>query len=301
MALMARGAFPVLTTRAGLKKVFFKDYVEHKELYSAIYNVQNSSRGYEDFVKVSGLGRMSRLGEGEGIFYDRAVESSRITAGHAMFGLGFQVTRLLWDDEQYGIMQRMSEALSRSVRYEQEVRAFAVFADATAGTTFTGFDALPLIDNAHTLLNSASTFDNELAADLAVSSLEAGVDIFATMVDDSNMEVAVDPKVLLVPAQSRWLSSTLLESEYNPEDASNAINPLRDVGLSWFASPFITDTDSWFLLADKRFHDLGFYWRLRPEVDDTEDFDTKGLKFSAIQRFLIHFSEWRGVMGSMGV
>jgi hypothetical protein len=54
-------------------------------------------------------------------------------------------------------------------------------------------------------------------------------------------------------------------------------------------------------LSDKSDHDLNFFWRLKPETDDTEDFDSKGLKFSAIQRFLVNFNDYRGVAGSMGV
>lgn len=301
MGQMYRGAFPVTTTRAGLRKVYFEEYAAQRELYSQIYNIESSSgRGYEDFVKISGLGRMAQMGEGESVFYDRAVEGSRISVGYAMFGLGFQISRLLFDDEMYGVMKKMSQALARSTKYEQEIRAWALFADADAGATFTGFDALPLIDESHTLLNSTSTFDNRLTADLAASSLESAIDIFATVVDDSNMELAVEPRVLLVAAQGRWTAAKLLESAFSPEDANNAVNPLRDVGLSWFASPYLTDTDSWFVLADKGQHDLGFYWRLKPETDDTEDFDSKGLKFSAIQRFLVHFNEWRGIVGSMG-
>jgi len=301
MAIMNRGAFPVLTTRAGLKKVYFMEYAAHQELWSKLLSTETSSRGFEDYVKVSGLGRMTQLGESEGIFYDRAVEGTRITRGHAMFGLGFQISRVMFDDDQYGIMKRMSEALARSVKYEQEVRAFAVFNDAQSGSTFTGFDALALLHNSHTLTNSASTVDNRIQADLSVSSLEAAIDLFATVTDESNMEIAVNPRVLAVPAQNRWLAAQLLDSQFDPESANNATNPLHDVGLSWFASPFITDTDSWFVLADKGQHDLHFTWRLKPETDSDEDFDTKGLKFSAIQRFSVGWQDFRGVVGSMGV
>jgi phage major head subunit gpT-like protein len=298
---MYRGAFPVITTRAGLKKVYFQEYGELPNLFEKIFNIESSTRGYEDFLKISGFGRMAQMAEGESVFYDRAVEGSRITAGHAMFGLGFQVSRLLWDDDMYGIMTKMSQALARSVRYEQEVRAWALINDAASGSTFTGFDSLALAHNTHTLLNSTGTFDNYLVADLSVSSLEAAVDMYATLVDDSNMYIPGEPEVLLVPSQNRWTASQLLESEYDPESANNAKNPLRDVGLSWFAVPFITDTDSWVLLSSKQYHDLSFYWRMKPETDDTEDFDTKGLKFSTVQRFLVHFNEWRGVVYSAGV
>ncbi len=301
MAVQTRGAFPVLNTRAGLKKVYFLQYGQLREMFSAVFNLSDSSRGFEDFLPVSGLGRMSVIDENSSIPYDQSVEGSRVTVAHTMYGQGFQVSRVNWDDEQYGIMKRMSEALARSVRYEQEVRFFEIFNDAQAGSTFTGFDGNALLHNSHTLLNSASTMDNRMQADLSVSSLEAAVDLFATGVDESNMNIAVNPEVLVVPAQNRWLASKLLESEFDPESANNTVNALRDVGLSWFASPFITDTDSWFILSGKSDHDLSFYWRLKPETDDTEDFDTKGLKFSAIQRFLVAWNEFRGVVGSMGV
>ena len=199
-----------------------------------------------------------------------------------------------------GIMKRMTEALARSVRYEQEVQAWALFNDADAGNTFTGFDTLPLIDDSHTLLNSTSTWDNRLVADLAVSSLQAAVDLFATSVDESNLNIALEPSLLVVPSQNRWLAAELTESKFDPESAENRINALSDIGISWFATPFITDTDSFFLLSEKSNHDLMFIWRLRPETDDTVDFDTKALKFSAIQRFSVNFNDPHGVVGSMG-
>jgi hypothetical protein len=301
MSIMVRGAFPVTTTRAGLKKVYFQTYSQLKEMYPSVFNINTSDRGFEDFVKISGLGRMSVIQENEPIPYDDAVEGTRTTVVHTMYGLGYQVSRVHYDDDQYGVMKRMTEALARSVRYEQEVQAWALFNDADAGATFTGFDGLPLIDDSHTLLKaSSSTWDNRLTADLSASSLQAAVDMFATSVDDSNMNIALEPRLLVVPAQNRWVAAQLLESQYDPESADNAINPLADVGLSWFATPYITDTDSFFLLSDKSNHDLMFYWRLKPETDDTVDFDTKAMKFSVIQRFSICFNDPRGVVGSMG-
>ena len=300
MATMMRGQFDVTTTRAGLKKVYFMEYAQLRELYTAVFNVQSSDRGFEDFVKVSGFGRMAALDENDKIPYDDAIEGTRVVRAHVLYGLGYQASRLLWDDEQYGTIKKMTQALARSVRYEQEVQAWELFNDADAGSTFTGFDSLPLIDDSHVLLKSLSTFDNRLTADLSASSLQSAVDIFATMVDESNFNIALEPRTLVVPAQNRWIAAELLESQYDPESAENAINPLASVGLSWFASPFITDTDSFFVLSDKSNHDLQYYWRLRPETEDTVDFDTKAMKFSVIQRFMVLYNDFRGVVGSMG-
>ena len=106
MAIMTRGAFPVITTRAGLKKVYFNEYGQLREMFGAVFNVSSSDRGFEDFVKVSGLGRMSTIDENDSIPYDNAVEGSRTTVAHTMYGLGFQVSRVNHDDEQYGEKRR---------------------------------------------------------------------------------------------------------------------------------------------------------------------------------------------------
>ena len=101
MAIMSRGAFPVLNTRAGLKKVYFLQYGLLREMFSAVFNLSDSDRGFEDFLPVSGLGRMSVVNENSSIPYDQAVEGSRVTVAHTMYGQGFQVSRVNWDDEQY--------------------------------------------------------------------------------------------------------------------------------------------------------------------------------------------------------
>lgn len=298
---MTRGQYPVLTTRAGLKKIYFNEYAQLRELYTSVFNTMTSNRGFEDFLKVSGLGRMQKIDENEAITYDSAVEGNRVLAIPEMYALGFQVSRVLVDDELYNIIGQMTKALARSVRYEQEVQAWGLINDSFAGSSYTGFDGLALCHDSHTMLKGdGATWDNKLASDLAASSLEAAVDLFALSVDDQNMNIAIEPKMLLVPAQGRWTASTLVESPFDPESDTNAKNPLVDVGLTWMASPFITDTDAFWLFSDKANHDLMFIWRLRPETEDTVDFDTKALKFSVIQRFVPHFNEPRGVVGSTG-
>lgn len=297
---MTRGQFPVVTTVSGIKDVYFNTYSQLRELYPTVFNTMNSTRGFEDFVKVSGLGRMKRINENESIPYDSAVEGDRKLAVHDAYALGFQVSRVLVDDELYPVIARMSEALARSVRYEQEVQAWSLINDSFDGNTFTGFDDKALVHDSHDLLKSDSTYDNKLSSDLSASSLEAAIDLFALAVDDSDMNIAIEPRMLLVPAQSRWDAARLTESPFEPETANNAKNPLADVGLSWFASPFITDSDAFWLLSDKANHDLMFIWRMKPETDDTIDFDTKSLKFSVWQRFVVHFNEARGVVGSEG-
>ena len=70
MAIMVRGTLPVQTTRAGIKKVYFNELSQLPTLYDKVANVSTSDRGFEDYIKSSGFGRMSVIEEGESIPYD---------------------------------------------------------------------------------------------------------------------------------------------------------------------------------------------------------------------------------------
>lgn len=50
-----------------------------------MFNIMTSDRGFEDFVKMSGLGRMAAINEGESVPYDDAVEGSRVTVDHTFY------------------------------------------------------------------------------------------------------------------------------------------------------------------------------------------------------------------------
>jgi hypothetical protein len=69
-------------------------------------------------------------------------------------------------------------------------------------------------------------------------------------------------------------------------------------GLTYLVNPFITDTDSWFLLADQ--HELMFNWRVRPNFFRGNDVDTQDAKFIGRMRYSLGASDWRGVTGSAG-
>jgi len=78
------------------------------------------------------------------------------------------------------------------------------------------------------------------------------------------------------------------------------LNPLMDEDLSFMVSHYLTDPDSWFLVADKGVHSLNFFWREKARFDNSDDFDTGDAKYKAFQRFVAGVSDWKGVFGSQG-
>ena len=63
---------------------------------------------------------------------------------------------------------------------------------------------------------------------------------------------------------------------------------------------YLTDSDSWFLFADKDEHDFNFITRTDVRFQNGDDFDTGDAKYKAFQRFSVGAGDWRGSFGSQG-
>ena len=54
------------------------------------------------------------------------------------------------------------------------------------------------------------------------------------------------------------------------------------------------------MLVLTRWNELNFFWRVKPEFKNEEDFDTFVSKYRGYMRYSLGFSDWRGMVGSTG-
>lgn len=285
----------------GLRKVFFQWLKERATEYSAIFNMNSSKRAYEEDLMIAGLGTMPQKSEGSPIIYQDPVQGTKKRYTHLTYGLGFRVTNEMYEDDLYGPMNRMSKELAKAGRNVREVVSANVLNNAF-DIAFTGFNAgESLCSTSHALLGGG-TFGNRpsVDADVGLASLEAAIINFDQLVDERNMPVLIQPKWLIINPGDRMIAEELLNSEYRPYTATNEINAVRKFGISYMVSHYLTDADSWFLLADKGDHDLNFFERQAVRFQNGDDFDTGDAKFKAFQRFSVGYGDWRGVYGSTG-
>jgi len=79
------------------------------------------------------------------------------------------------------------------------------------------------------------------------------------------------------------------------------VNALQVKDLQYFVAHYLTDTDAWFLLAEKGNHMLKFFWRVKlGALRRGTDFDSTNLKHLARMRFSVGYSHWMGTYGSAG-
>ena len=112
--------------------------------------------------------------------------------------------------------------------------------------------------------------------------------------------MVIEPKHLLVPKELRFEAYRYTNSSQQPEDDSNAANPLNGL-LDVTVWNYLTDTDAWFLLAEKSDHYMLLYDRENFWTDYEYDFDTKDYKISGMYAQSSGWGDPRGVFGSPGV
>lgn len=295
------GAFAALLA-PGLKKVFFETYAMWPEEYTKINNVDTSERAFEQDTAVAGLGQVPQKNENDPIVYDDPIQGAIVTYTHVIFGLGFRVTKKMVQDDLYNVMNRMSRALSRGSRQTIELQGVSVYNDSILATPLIlGQDGLGLIHTAHVLIGGG-TYANRPAVDaqLSLTSIQAAILSFEKLVDERGLNIMKRPTTLLIPSDLKFRARELLKTEKKPDTTDNNVSPIADDGLGFMVNHFLSSASAWWMVSSPEEMDVKFYWRQKPNFEDSDDFDTKAAKFSVDFRLSTGFTDWRGVYGTSG-
>jgi len=278
----------------------FRDaYSELPEEYPQFLRVGNQTGPYVEAVEMGGLPRMVERGETEPIIYVDPLIGQPREWVDTEFALGFQVSRKMMEDDQYNRAVQSSRWLGRSARLTQEFAAAAFLDDMFDGDLHTGLDGGPLIGS-HPLLRGG-TWTNLVPNNpqLSVTGLQAAYETAARTRDIDGNPYPWVPNVLLHGLQDQWIAIQLTQSELEPFTSDNQVNPLRQRmrGVRPVMSNYRTNDRAW-ALFNKEMSDAHFLFRVRPQFEDTFDFDTKAAKFSGRQRINVYFASARGWVAS---
>ena len=294
----------------GLRKLFYETFDEVPEQYSKIFKVHNSKKAREvDY----GLGAMplwsefgtainaDLTGEPVGAENMPSVNYVTIPAGlervyvHKEFAQGFQVERKMVDDEQYGVINKMPKDLARAGRYKVEMDAASVLNKGFEGS---GYDEKPLFAKDHPLLKHGETCSNLIEGELNVENLKKAIIAMRNFKDEAGKKVVYKADTLIVPPALEFKAIELLNSINQADSELNNVNSLKGK-LKIVVLDFLESDKAWFVMDSAR-HELNFFWRVRPEFKQAEDFDTLVAKYRGYMRYSYGYSDYRGIVGSKG-
>lgn len=300
MAMVTSSFAPLLTP--GLRREFFQFLKEQPLMYKTLFRVDKSKKSYEEDFVMAGLGTVPVKGEGVGTAYQDPVRGGVKRFTHVSYGLGFRVTREMKDDDQYGPSKRMNESLGRSFRNRINTDTFDPYNNGFSGTTHTTADGVVLFSTSHTLTRTGATQANRPStdADLSSTTLQAALETFYNIQTEEGFYAQLKPECLLIPTSSIWIAKELLESELNPSNANNAINTLLGEGIRWKTSPFLSDSDAWFLQTLGRDNPLTWLQRTGIEYDSSDDFDSGDTKVKGYMRYSYGATIPQGIYGTSG-
>ena len=286
---------------ANLNEMFQDGLTRWDDEYQTVFNIENSDKQTEKDSYESGFKSMPVKTEGAAAEYDAILAGISETYTHKTYALGYEITEEAVEDNLRTpeTFNKLPGALVRSAMETVEVTSANVFNN---GFSNTGFDGVSLFSASHPNLdNSTQSNTPSVQADLSVTSLTAGLTAIEQFVDERGLKRPTKARMLAVAVDNWNTAAELLNSQYKPYSANNEINSLQEKDLSFFVWHYLTDADAWFLLSDKDFHKLKFYWRVRlGNLKRGTDFDTTNLKHLARMRFSVGYSHWMGTYGSSG-
>lgn len=286
------GAFGYLL-EPGLREIFWGEYNAKPSVAPLLYNMLTSNKATE---KDLGIGDMGNFPEFKGrIEYDSPEQLWLTVYTHTEFAKGFQIERILVDDDQYSIINDRAVDLGRAAWRTREIKAAALFNNATS---VNGFDGVPLASNSHPLSPSnSSTQDNLFALTLSSANLSTVRLAMKELTDDRGNLANVMPDTLLVPPELEETAWKIVKAPTPYESGSANLTPeFHRNQYRVIVWDYLTDANRWFLIdyrLMKRF--LKWYDRVPLEFGMTEDFDTLVSKFRAYMRFSFGYSDWRWV------
>lgn len=290
----------------GIEEWFGNGYVEWDAIWQKLVKTVSSDKQFEKYQGITEFGLGGVKPQGGAIQYQDPYQGFQKEILNINYALGTTITYEMMKFDQYNLFPQLSQQLAKSIRRTEETVVHSPLNNAfsTATTPATTADGISLINSGHILVAAAgTTLSNtpSTASDFSQAALEQAYIDIGRFVDDQNLPIVVKAKSLIIPVESMFLARKVLETEYEVGTGNNTINPVsrNRMGLEIIETPYLTDTDSWYLRTDV---DEGIVFQ---DVDPVRlkrdnEFDTENLKFAALRMFGVAPVNYLGFYGSPG-
>ena len=280
----------------GFRQIFFNQYAQIPTTYDKIFHVLKSTKQDEYDSSVSGFGRLVETTEGAPVTYENLLQEYDTYYTHKKYTKGFQVTREMWEDDQYGVMKKAPAALALTTVRTVENVTGDIFDNAF--TSGTGGDGKYLCDTEHPRIDGGTAISNVGTSALDEDGIETALVAMRGTLDGKGQKILVRPDTLLIPKELELETAVLMKSTGRTGTNYNEINAYQG-RFNVIVWDYLDNTKQWYLL-DSGLHELNFFWRIRPEFSQDESFDTDAALYKVRARWSQGWSDWRGVYGSTG-
>lgn len=275
-----------------------------KMMYDKIFHVIQSNKAFEEDASYTGIGLLEETSELGTVPYEDADPSWTTTYVHREFKKGRMVSKKMYQDEKWNIIQNLPKTLAIAKARTYEIAAADVlnygFVVGGGGlATFDGADGQALFSTTHSNKKGTVIQSNKITTALSVEALEAVTTAMSTRLDSKGQIITFNPDTLIVHPNNRFTARKILESAGSIGNNYNDINTMKGA-LDLIVWPYLTNGTAWFVL-DSSAHQLNFFKRTDEPVEGPVwDFDNGAAKWKVETRFSVGYSSWQGIYGSTG-
>ncbi len=287
-----------------LNEVFDGVYEQRADEWKQVFREQKGiPRNYHEEPVLYGFGAAPELPDGMAVTYQSGGVLFLQRYLYKVYGLAFALTKVLVEDgDHIRIGQTYAKHLAQSLIETKETLAANILNRAFNGA-YTGGDGVSLISTAHRIVNG--TFSNQLTTPAALSqtSLEQLLIQIRNAVDNNGKRIRLTPKQIVTGPSNVFQAETLLKSVLRSGTADNDINPVKSMGLLASGQANlsrITSTTAWWIQTDAP-EGLKLLMRRGLEKSMEGDFETDSMRYKATERFVLGWTDPRGLYGTAGV
>ena len=302
----------------GLMDAMFLGYEEEFGLFEQCVNKNKSKRRYEEWTGIVGSATAPQKTIGQDMDYDSLYVETPTRVQMQSYAQGLRIHLEDYQDDQTGALKQLANALGRAQKSAREVFISNFFNGAFITTFRTGYDNKALCTTDHPLqgsglafapavtdltavpARSGTTWSNELAtaADLDYTSLIDAITLLRRTVTREGDYTSIKPDYLLVPPELEHTAYEVTKSTDRPDTANRSISSLNRHGIGIKMSPYLIDTDAWFLVGDR--HDIQFFDRMPYTLRKRDAEGSWDMLVESYQRFGGGFHDPRGIVGTPG-
>lgn len=289
----------------GIADIWQNKYGEYQPIWNKVFSVKNSDKAFEKAQGIVNLPLAAVKDQGSPIAYFDPMQGYQKEFVNLTYAIGSSVTREMFEDDQYNVINSIPAMIARSMRQTEEVVHHAQFNNGFSSALTA--DGVSIFNVSHPMVDSTVAAQSNIGQSgvtyqLSQTTLEQALIFIGRWTDDRGLRINVMAKTLFVPTELQFTADKILKTEYEVNTANNTINPIKG-RLKPVVSPFLTDTDAWFILTDvTESQNDGFvsYQRRKAEMERDNEFTTQNLSFQGSMRFSVGCTDWRGGWGSSG-
>jgi len=271
----------------------------YPSMIPVLFNEEGMTTDIAQHSTMSGLRNPIQVGEAVPVQFQTIKSGYPKTYTANKWGTGYRISKEAVDDGKFGFIERATKSFARGMFEVKEIAAADVFDN---GFTVNGYDGVPLFSASHPLENGGGVTGNNLltAAELSISSFRDLRNIFQNQLNEDGQFIKSKPKYLVVPQALQDVAMELVKSQYNPENANNAVNTIYDSlqllpGNYW---QYLDSDTAFFMIGDN--HWLMFMNREPMTTDSDYDKKARCWELMCFSRWDVGYSNWRDVCGCAG-